>query len=273
MNIDEIKASIEMADAQSLKKATERWNAIAHPLHSLGKLEDVVVKLSGIYRTSERLDIEKKAHVIMCGDNGVVEEGVSQSGYEVTAIVANNFVDIKSSVSIMCNKLGVSLFPIDIGMKTDTKIPKMKIAYGTKNMTKEPPMTREEAMQGISIGIDMVKKLKEEGYKVIGTGEMGIGNTTTSSAVAAVLLGKDIVEVTGKGAGLSDEGLKRKISAIRKAIEVNQPNREDPVDVLGKVGGFDIAGLTESFWEERFINFRLLLMVLFLPLQRLWQFE
>lgn len=235
------------ADKISMAKAEKRWNEIAHPLHSLGKLEDVVVKMSGIFGTSDKLDLEKKAHVVMCADNGIVEEGVSQSTSEVTAIVANNFVDVKSSVSIMCRKLGVDLFPIDIGMVHDSKIPNKRIANGTKNMTKGPAMTREEALKAIETGIETVRELKEKGYKVIGTGEMGIGNTTTSSAIAAVLLGVDVETVTGKGAGLSDEGLVRKINAIKKAIEVNKPDPKDSLDVLAKVGGFDIAGMTGLF--------------------------
>ena len=247
MNITEITSRIEETDIKSIAEAEKRWNEIAHPLHSLGKLEDVVIKMSGIYGTSDRLNIEKKAHVVMCADNGIVEEGVSQSGPEVTAIVANNFVDIKSSVSIMCNKLGVTLFPIDIGMLHDSKIPKRKIASGTKNMTKGPAMTREEAFKALMIGIDTVGELKEKGFRIIGTGEMGIGNTTTSSAIATVLLEQEVETVTGKGAGLSDEGLIRKINAIKKSIEVNKPDKNDALDVLAKVGGFDIAGMAGLF--------------------------
>ena len=235
------------SDKLSMAKAEKRWDEIAHPLHSLGKLEDVVVKMSGIFGTSEKLNIEKKAHVVMCADNGIVEEGVSQSTSEVTAIVANNFVDVKSSVSIMCNKLGVDLFPIDVGMIHDSKIPNKRVANGTKNMTKGPAMSREEALKAIETGIETVRELKEKGYRVIGTGEMGIGNTTTSSAIASVLLGVDVETVTGKGAGLSDEGLVRKINAIKKAIEINQPDPQDALDVLAKVGGFDIAGMTGLF--------------------------
>ncbi len=247
MDMKKIINQINDSDKKSIEEAKQRWNSIAHPLHSLGKLEDVVVKMSGIFETSNALDIEKKAHVVMCGDNGIVEEGVSQSGSEVTALVANNFVDVKSSVSIMCKKLGVTLFPLDLGMVHDSKIPDLKIARGTKNMTKEPAMSREEAIKAITIGIETVEKLKKDGYKIIGTGEMGIGNTTTSSAIASVLLGKSVESVTGKGAGLSDEGLIRKINAIKKAIEVNKPDKEDPLDVLAKLGGFDIAGLTGVF--------------------------
>jgi len=180
----------------------------------------------------------------MCADNGVVEEGVTQTGQEVTAIVAENFLTCNTSAAIMCKKAGVDIFPIDIGMAADTKVPRYKTANGTANMTKGPAMTRMQALQAILTGIHQVKEKKEAGYKIIATGEMGIGNTTTSSAVASVLLGDEPAEITGRGAGLTNEGLERKIHAIEKAIAVNRPKWDDPVDVLAKVGGFDLAGIT-----------------------------
>jgi nicotinate-nucleotide--dimethylbenzimidazole phosphoribosyltransferase len=183
----------------------------------------------------------------MCADNGVVEEGVTQSGQEVTAIVSENFLSKKATASILCSVAGADIFPVDIGIATDTCIINKKIAYGTKNMTKGPAMTREEALKAIEVGIDMVAELKEKGYKVIATGEMGIGNTTTSSAMAAVFLDVPVTDVTGRGAGLSSEGLARKIQAIQKAIQINKPDRTDGVDVLAKVGGLDLAGLTGVF--------------------------
>lgn len=246
MNLEEALKSIKAPDMQAMEESQSRWDSIAKPLHSLGRLEDAVIKLAGIYGSNE-VSIGKKAHVVMCADNGVIEEGVSQSGCEVTAIVANNFIEVKSSVSIMCKKLGVDLFPVDIGMCTDTKIISKKIAYGTKNMAKQKAMTREEAVRAIEVGINFVKELKDKGYQIIGTGEMGIGNTTTSSAVSAILLGASVETVTGKGAGLTTEGLNRKINVIKGAISLHKPDQEDPVDILSKVGGFDIAGLTGLF--------------------------
>ena len=150
--------------------------------------------------------------------------------------------------AIMCRKCGTDLFPIDIGMAMDTpRTEKHKIAHGTKNMAEEPAMTREEALTAIRVGMAKVRELKEQGYQLIATGEMGIGNTTTSSAIAAAFLDLPAETVTGRGAGLSSEGLSRKIRVIREALKLHQPDPSDPLDVLAKVGGFDIAGLAGVF--------------------------
>ena len=184
----------------------------------------------------------------MCADNGVVEEGVTQCGQEVTATVAENFLDEKSCVAIMCRRARTKICPVDIGMAVDTpRVEKRKIAYGTKNMAKEPAMTREQAVAAIEVGIAKAEELHAQGYEMLATGEMGIGNTTTSSAMTAVYLGLDVETVTGRGAGLSSHGLQRKIHAIKQAIAVNQPDPEDPLDVLAKVGGLDIAGMCGLF--------------------------
>ena len=222
--------------------AVRHWDSIAHPLHSLGKLEDVVVQIAGI-QGSPQVHVEKKALITMCADNGVVEEGVTQTGQEVTAQVAENFLQEKATAGILCRYAGAEIVPIDIGIYRDTTIRNCKIAYGTKNMVKEPAMTRDEAIRAIEVGIRIAEEKHAEGVQLLATGEMGIGNTTTSSAIATVLLGREAEEMTGRGAGLSSEGLQRKINAIRAAIEKNRPDPEDPIDVLSKVGGFDIAGL------------------------------
>lgn len=177
-----------------------------------------------------------------------MEEGVTQTGQEVTAIVAENFLSGDTSACVMSRQCGTKVIPVDIGMAVDTKVSKeLKVAYGTANMTKGPAMTRAQAVQALEAGIEMVRRLKEEGYGLLATGEMGIGNTTTSSAVASVLLDRSVEEMTGRGAGLSGDGLNRKINAIRKAIEVNQPDPKDAIGVLAKVGGFDIAGMAGMF--------------------------
>lgn len=244
--LDELIKGIEPMDKEAVKAAQKRWNTIAKPLHSLGKLETAVMKIAGIVGKAD-IQIDKKALIVMCADNGVVAEGVTQTGQEVTAIVAENFLTCNSSAAIMCEKAGVDLYPIDIGMVRDTKVPNRKIAYGTKNMAKEPAMTREEAIRGILTGVQIVKEKKEAGYRLLATGEMGIGNTTTSSAVAAVLLGEPVELMTGRGAGLSGAGLKHKKEVIAGAIALHNPDRTDALDVLSKVGGFDLAGLAGVF--------------------------
>ena len=227
--------------------AKQHWDGLGKPLGSLGRLEKALIQIAGIQRTGD-VHIDRKALVIMCADNGVVEEGVTQCGQEVTATVAENFLDEKSCVAIMCRRAGTKICPVDIGMAVDTpRVEKRKIAYGTKNMAKEPAMTREQAVAAIEVGIAKAEELHAQGYEMLATGEMGIGNTTTSSAMTAVYLGLDVETVTGRGAGLSSHGLQRKIHAIKQAIAVNQPDPEDPLDVLAKVGGLDIAGMCGLF--------------------------
>ena len=246
MKLEQVCEGIKKLDQGSMQRAVDHWNGIAKPLHSLGKLEDVIVQIAGIQQT-EQVHYKKKALVVLCADNGVVEEGVTQCGQEVTAIVSENFLQEKATAGILCRKAGADIFPVDMGIARDTCIRNCKIAYGTKNMAKGPAMTREQAVQGIETGIRIVGELKEAGYELLATGEMGIGNTTSSSAMAAVFLQKSPEEVTGRGAGLSSDGLRRKIHAIEQAIEKNRPNPEDAVDVLAKVGGFDIAGMVGVF--------------------------
>lgn len=243
------KEKIKPLDENAMEEARAHWMTVGKPLFSLGSLEDAVIQIAGIKGTSD-FELRKRGLIIMCADNGVVEEGVTQTGQEVTAIVADNFTRGETSVCIMAEEAKVDLFPVDVGMATD--VPSVtkkeyKVMYGTHNFAKEAAMTREEAVEAIEVGIQMVKKCAEAGYEILATGEMGIGNTTTSSAVVSVLLDESVENVTGRGAGLSSEGLNRKIQAIQTAIEKNQPDKEDILDVLFKVGGLDIAGMTGAF--------------------------
>ena len=247
MTLEEALSKIQPLDGKAEEEAEKRWHSIAKPLHSLGKMETLVTQIAGITGSAD-IDIRKKALVAMCADNGVVEEGVTQTGQEVTAIVAENFLTGDTSACVMCRRTGTDVFPVDVGMVSDTKVPAdLKVMYGTRNMTKGPAMTREEAGRGVEGGIEMTRRLKEKGYGILAAGEMGIGNTTTSSAVASVLLDRSAEEMTGRGAGLSSEGLERKIQAIKKAVKLNCPDRKDPLDVLAKVGGLDIAGMAGVF--------------------------
>ena len=197
------------ADESSRELAAKRWMTVGKPLFSLGKLEQAVIDIAGMKGTA-KYTLEKKGLLIFCADNGVVQEGVTQTGQEVTAVVAENFTKRAASVCLMAERAGVDIFPVDIGMVRD--VPgvtrqEYKIAYGTKDFPVEPAMTREEAAQAVLTGIRLVKEKKEEGYEILATGEMGIGNTTTSSAVVSVLLKEPVEAVTGKGAGLSGAGL------------------------------------------------------------------
>ena len=247
ITLERVLAEIVPADQKSKEECRRRWDSIAKPLHSLGWLEDAVARIAGAQHSS-RIETEKKILVPMCSDNGIVAEGVTQTGQEVTAIVAENFLDEKSCAALMCRRAGADIRPIDIGMVVDTpRVEKRKVAYGTKNFALEPAMTRAEAIRSLETGIRLVGELKEEGYCLIATGEMGIGNTTTSSAVAASLLGVPVEEMTGRGAGLSGEGLKKKIRVIREAIDRWNLNEADPLTILSCVGGFDIGGIAGMF--------------------------
>ena len=176
MTLEETLAQIKPLDKNAMDVAAKRWDSIAKPLHSLGKMEKLVIQIAGITGNPD-IKIQKRALVAMCADNGVVEEGVTQTGQEVTAIVAENFLSGDTSACVMSRQCGTKVIPVDIGMAVDTKVSKeLKVAYGTANMTKGPAMTRAQAVQALEAGIEMVRRLKEEGYGLLATGEMGIGN-------------------------------------------------------------------------------------------------
>ena len=240
---------ISQLSKTSMKEAQSRWDHVAKPLHSLGLLEDALVRIAGIQGTS-RIDLAKRALVIMCADNGVVEEGVTQTGQEVTAVVTENFTAGDSCVCLMANQANVDVFPVDIGVADPLEhcyevhpLVRRKVRFGTRNFAKEPAMTREEVQQALEVGIDLVRELKEQDYHLIALGEMGIGNTTTSSAVACAILGLEPERMTGRGAGLSDEGLKKKQRVIREALDRYALDPTDGIGVLSAVGGLDLAGL------------------------------
>ena len=245
MKLEEYIGQIRPFDQKAADAAWDWWDSLCKPLRGMGMLEEMIVQLAGIYGT-EKIDSLNPVVVIMGADNGVVAEGVSQTGSEVTAQVLENMGDRISSVCIMSRVEGLEVIPVNIGMFTDGKHPRIwnrPVRYGTGNIAKEPAMTREEADRAIVTGIEVVKELCGQGYRMIITGEMGIGNTTPSSAIASVLLSKDPAEVTGRGAGLSSQALEHKIEVIRQAIAVNQPDKDDILDVVAKVGSLDIAGM------------------------------
>ena len=249
MPIKKYLEKIEKPNMKVYKKVKQNWDNIAKPLNSLGVLEEMHAKIAAIYNC-ERINIAKRCVVPICADNGVVEEGVTQTGQNVTAIVTQNFLDGNTSVCKFAQIAHCDVVPVDLGVAQDIKSERLiihKLSYGTKNIAKGPAMSKDTAYEAIAFGIDLVGELKNKGYKLIATGEMGIGNTTTSSAVAAVLLDKEPELVTGYGSGLSKEGLATKIEVIKTALKVNKPEQTDPVDVIAKVGGYDIAGMCGMF--------------------------
>ncbi len=247
MDILELTGRIAPPDEGAMKAARDHWNGIAKPIGSLGLLEDAVVQIAGL-TGDPRVKLDRRAVLVMCADNGVVAEGVTQTGQEVTALVAGNMTRQDSSVCRMAQVARADVIPVDMGMIAPAPgVRDCHVRRGTGNIARGPAMTRAEAEQAVRTGIDLVGELKARGCRIVATGEMGIGNTTTSSAMLAAFLGCEPAAVTGRGAGLSDEGLKRKIAAIERALAVNRPDPADGLDVLSKVGGLDLAGICGTF--------------------------
>ena len=238
---------IKPLNKNAMETAQAKWNGIAKPLHSLGMLEDTVIKMAGIYETAD-FELKKRRVIAMCADNGVVSEGVTQTGAEVTAIVAKEMAVGNSSINRLAKTYNADVLPIDIGMAVDVEVVKnCKIAYGTNNIALGAAMSVEQAKKAIAVGIDAVHDNVNDGYEIIVTGEMGIGNTTTSAALASVILDMPVKEVTGRGAGLDDKSLLRKTEVIERAIKVNKPDKTKPIELLSKLGGYDIAGIVGMF--------------------------
>ena len=232
--------TIEAPDEKIRSLVKKHWDALAKPLDGMGQFETLTAQIGAIQGT-EAINIRKKGVLIFCADNGIVEEGVTQSGQEVTLAVRKG-----SSVCKMAESAGADTIPIDIGIHGEECIPGVldrKIRSGTRNFRREPAMTEEETVQALAAGMELVRECRKKGYTILATGEMGIGNTTTSSAVTAALLHCEVEEVTGRGAGLDDAGLLRKQQVIRTALEKYDLRQADAFTVLRTVGGLDIAGL------------------------------
>ena len=233
-------------DASAMEQARQRQAQLAKPPGSLGRLEDLSVQLAGITGKVHN-QIRKKHLLVFAADNGVVEEGVSSAPQSVTLMQTVNLTRHKTGASTLCKHFSCEISVCDVGVNADIREPKVlnrKIAYGTGNIVKGPAMTREQELQAIRTGMELARNTHAD---VLGVGEMGIGNTTTSSAVLAVLLGVDVESVTGRGGGITDAGFLKKKQVIKAAIEVNQPDAGDVLDVLAKVGGFDIAAMCGAF--------------------------
>ncbi len=244
----EILRAIPPEDAATRAAAHEHWARLAKPLGGLGALETMIEDAAAL-TGNEKIDVGRRAVLVLCADNGVVAQGVSQTDQSVTRAVAENLEAHRTSVCRMADAVRCEVVPVDIGMAGEKVegVLDRRILSGTADFTQGAAMTREQTLSAIEVGMNLVRDWKTKGFSLLATGEMGIGNTTTSSAVASVLLHQDVERMTGRGAGLSDEGLQRKIRAIERGIAVNQPNADDPLDVLSKLGGLDIAGLCGVF--------------------------
>ena len=241
-------------DLDIYKEIKIRWDRIAKPIDGLGDFEDAICRIGGILGTAEP-DIRKKALVIMCADNGIVREGVSQCGPEVTLQVARALGMGRSTANVMALEAGIKCFPVDIGIDHEGSIPRVidrKIRRGSFDFLEERALSEDQVRRAVDTGIELVHKLKREGFKLIATGEMGIGNTTTATALLCLMADADPLSLTGRGAGLDDRGLERKVKVIGKACELykrsdTDDRKELAYDYLSAVGGLDIAGLCGLF--------------------------
>ena len=238
--------SIKPLDQNSMSLAKARQDTLTKPRGSLGRLEALSIQLAGIQGKS-RPQIQKKAVIVMVADHGVVAEGTSAYPQAVTAQMVLNFIRGGAGINVISRQIGAKVIVVDVGIAGKTSsflgIIHRKIASGTQNMCHGPAMTLEQAQQSLEAGIEIVQSEINKGLDIAGTGDMGIGNTTASSAICAVMTGKTVAEVTGRGTGLDDQQFRHKIEIIEKALRVNSPDPARPLEVLAKVGGLEIGGL------------------------------
>ena len=248
-DLHDLIADIPELDGRAMAAAEKRLDALAKPPGSLGRLESLAVQLAGITASAHN-HIQKKTLLVFCADNGVVSEGVASAPQSVTLAQTINLTRGKTGAAVLAGRFGCDVRVCDVGVNADIAEPAViarKIGYGTANITKGPAMTQSQALQAILTGAALAEESVQNGAQVIGIGEMGIGNTTTSAAVLAVLTGSDVKTVTGRGAGLIDAAYRKKIDVIERAIRLNRPDPADVVDVMAKVGGFDIAAMCGAF--------------------------
>ena len=244
--LDALVREVLPLDRSAMTAAEEYQARLAKPPGSLGRLEEISIQLAGITGHVHNA-LNKKQLFVFAADNGVVAEGVSSAPQSVTKQQTINLMRGKTGAAVLAKHFGCGLTVCDVGVNADiyeSAVLNRKIAYGTQNICTGPAMTREQTLQAILTGAEIARTVDAD---VIGVGEMGIGNTTTSSAVLAVLLGADVEAVTGRGGGITEESFRKKKAVIRTAIEVNRPDRDDVVGVLSKVGGFDLAAMCGAF--------------------------
>lgn len=247
--IEETLRKIGGLDQTAMEQAQTRLDGLLKPPGSLGKLEEIAVRLAGIYG-QPRPQLVQKAIVMMAADNGVYEEGFNGYPQEITKAVAELAGPGLIGVAVLARHAGARLIVVDVGIKTDVEgyhILRKKVRYGTGNIARGPAMSRDEAEAAIQAGIEVTNQLVAEGIGLLGTGEVGICNTTTSAAVIAALLGVSPEQVVGKGTGADENAYQAKLRAVENALLVNKPDPKDPVDVIAKVGGLDIAALTGCY--------------------------
>jgi len=246
MKLEEIIKDIKPLDEAAMRSARARQDTLTKPRGSLGKLEELSIQLAGM-KADPLPSMERKAVIVMAADHGVAREGVSAYPSDVTAQMVLNFLRGGAAINVLARQAGARVTIVDIGVAAEFEplpgLVRRKVMYGTRSLAQGPAMTREEAEQAIQVGMDVLKEEAARGLDLVATGDMGIGNTTPSSAIVAVMTGLPVAQVVGRGTGIDDQGLARKLSVIEQALAVNQPDADDAMDVLHKVGGLEIAGL------------------------------
>jgi nicotinate-nucleotide--dimethylbenzimidazole phosphoribosyltransferase len=239
--------TIPPIDMNAAKQAQARQDNLTKPAKSLGRLEEISIQLAGM-KSDPCPKVDRKAVIVMAADHGVALEGVSAFPAEVTPQMVLNFLHGGAAINVLARQAGASVTIVDIGVASDfdpslSGLLQRKVAHGTRNMAKGPAMTSAEAEKALACGMDVLAQVAEKGLDLIATGDMGIGNTTPSSAIVAVMTGLPVATVTGRGTGIDDAGLAHKVKVIEQAIALNKPDPNDALDVLCKVGGLEIAGL------------------------------
>jgi nicotinate-nucleotide--dimethylbenzimidazole phosphoribosyltransferase len=251
IGLDEIINGIRQTDEEWIEKARQRTAQLVMPTRALGRLHDISERLCGISKTLKP-SMDRKAILVMAGDHGVVDQGVSAYPQVITGEMVRAFLSGGAGINVLARLVDADVWVVDMGiipemdpasMEGGDRLLVHKVAKGTSNLAQGPAMTRQEAEKAILTGFQLASDLFHEGVEILGTGDMGIGNTTPSAAVGAVITGIDIEEMVGRGTGVDDEGLLKKQEAIRQGIRVNQPDLEDGVDILSKIGGFEIGGI------------------------------
>ena len=242
--LDQTIQSIRSLDAGAMDAARARQNNLAKPPGSLGRLEEISIQVAGITGQARPV-IKEKAVVTCAGDHGVVAQGVSAFPQEVTPQMVYNFLNGGAAINVLARHVGARVVVVDAGVAADFEpqpgLVIKKVAHGTADMTQGPAMSRAQAVQAIEAGIEVVEDEIARGLSIVAVGDMGIGNTTPSSGIVAAITGRPVAEVTGRGTGINDEQLAHKMAVIRKALAVNRPDPDDALDVLSKVGGFEIG--------------------------------
>ena len=246
MKLEEIIKDIKPLDEAAMRSARARQDTLTKPRGSLGRLEELSIQLAGM-KADPLPSVERKAVIVMAADHGVAREGVSAYPSDVTAQMVLNFLRGGAAINVLARQAGARVTIVDIGVAAEFEplpgLVRRKVMYGTRSLAQGPAMTPEEAEQAIQVGMDVLKEEAARGLDLVATGDMGIGNTTPSSAIVAVMTGLPVAQVVGRGTGIDDQGLARKLSVIEQALAVNQPDADDAMDVLHKVGGLEIAGL------------------------------